>query len=94
MKIFAAVRLLFVVPLLVATLAWAQDLPEGDGRKLLQQGCTSCHDLDVIVSQHNSKDGWSSIVDDMIGRGAPLKDDEAKILVEYLAKNYPPDTKK
>jgi polyhydroxyalkanoate synthesis regulator phasin len=54
--------------------------------------CTSCHDLDVIVSQRLPKERWQSLVQDMVDRGAPLKEDEVKILVEYLAKSFPPET--
>ena len=84
----------FIAPLFIASLAWAQDLPEGEGKKLLQQGCTSCHDLDVVVTQHASKERWQSLVQDMVDRGAPLKEDEVKILIEYLAKSFPPETNK
>jgi len=81
------------IPLFVAALVFAQDLPEGNGKKLVEEVCSGCHGLDVVVSQHADKDGWQSIVDYMIQRGASAKDDEVAIMVEYLAKSFPKESK-
>jgi mono/diheme cytochrome c family protein len=86
-------KLALLVPVFVGALVWAQDLPDGEGKKLVTEVCSGCHGLDVVVSQHASKEGWQSIVDYMIQRGASAKDEEVKIMVEYLAKNFPPEKK-
>jgi competence ComEA-like helix-hairpin-helix protein len=70
-------------------IAQAQDLPAGKGKELVENTCGSCHGLDVVVAQHATKDGWSSIVDYMVSRGATGTPDEIKTIVEYLAKNFP-----
>jgi len=67
----------------------AQDLPAGKGKELVENSCGSCHGLDVVVAQHATKDGWASIVDYMVSRGATGTPDEIKTIVEYLAKNFP-----
>ena len=84
----------FLVPFVAVVIALAQDLPEGNGKRLVQEVCSGCHGLDVVVSQHTDKAGWQSIIDYMIQRGASAKDDEIAIMVEYLAKNFPKEEKK
>jgi mono/diheme cytochrome c family protein len=86
-------KIAFSVPFLAVALLWGQDLPEGDGKKLVQEVCSGCHGLDVVVSQRANKEGWQSIVDYMVQRGASAKDDEIAKMVEYLAKNFPKETK-
>jgi competence protein ComEA len=71
------------------TVMQAQDLPAGKGKELVENTCGSCHGLDVVVAQHATKDGWSSIVDYMVSRGASGTPEEIQTIVEYLAKNYP-----
>ena len=66
------IRAAFLIPVLAIslTVAEAQDLPAGKGKELVENTCGSCHGLDVIVAQHATKDGWASIVDYMVSRGA------------------------
>ncbi len=71
------------------TVAQAQDLPDGKGKDLVENTCGSCHGLDVVVAQHATKDGWASIVDYMVSRGATGTPDEIQTIVAYLAKNFP-----
>ncbi len=83
----------FSVPFLAAALLFGQDMPEGDGKKLVQEVCSGCHGLDIVVAQRADKAGWQQIVDYMIQRGASAKDDEIVKMVDYLTKNYPKDKK-
>ncbi|HJT89688.1 MAG TPA: hypothetical protein VJ732_17585 [Bryobacteraceae bacterium] len=78
-----------IAPLFAFCLAQAQDLPAGKGKDLVEKICQDCHGLDVIVSQTASKDGWQSIVDSMVERGASGTKDELNTIVEYLAKSFP-----
>ncbi|MGP0076385.1 MAG: helix-hairpin-helix domain-containing protein [Bryobacteraceae bacterium] len=70
-------------------LVQAQDLPAGKGKALVENTCGSCHGLDVVTAQHATKDGWQSIVDYMVSRGATGTPEELSTIVDYLAKNYP-----
>lgn len=72
----------------LAALVRAQDLPEGKGKGLVEQACGACHGLEVITSQRATSKGWSSIVDNMIERGATATPEEIPKIVEYLAKNF------
>jgi competence ComEA-like helix-hairpin-helix protein len=80
---FAVVISFFAVPLLQA-----QDLPEGPGKRLVQDVCTGCHGLESVTSQRATKQGWESTVDYMIQRGASMKEEDARAIVDYLAKNF------
>jgi len=85
------IRAAFPIPFLAIslTVAQAQDLPAGKGKDLVENTCGSCHGLDVVVAQHATKDGWSSIVDYMVSRGATGTPEEIATIVDYLAKNFP-----
>ena len=82
------------IPFLAGSLLFGQDLPEGDGKKLVQEVCSGCHGLDIVVSQKTDKAGWQQIVDYMVQRGASAKDDEIVKMVDYLAKYFPKEAKK
>jgi competence protein ComEA len=84
-------RAALLIPFLAISfsVAQAQDLPPGKGKELVENTCGSCHGLDVIVAQHATKDGWASIVDYMVSRGATGTPAEIQTIVDYLAKNFP-----
>jgi cytochrome c5 len=63
---------------------------DGAGKKILEDTCTACHDLDLVSDQHLSKAEWQSLVVSMVAKGASLADKDTPVLVEYLAKTYPP----
>src|ERR1700685_1628024 len=85
------IRAALLIPFLAfaASIVQAQDLPAGKGKELVENTCGSCHGLDVVVSQHATKDGWASIVDYMVSRGATGTPEEISTIVDYLAKNFP-----
>src|SRR5262249_25910367 len=72
---------------LLAGSAVAQEpvLPEGEGKKLVQDICTKCHELDGVVRLHNTKEMWNKVVDEMVGRGAEGTDQQLETIVDYLA---------
>jgi cytochrome c5 len=78
----------------LATMAFAavQDppLPEGDGKKILETACTSCHGLDGVVRLHLDKDGWEGLVSSMVSNGAQVDSKAFPVLVDYLVKNFGP----
>ena len=65
-------------------------LPEGEGRKILEASCMSCHTLDGLPrfkGQYEKKD-WQGVVDTMIAYGAALENKDVPVLVDYLTKNF------
>ena len=86
----------FVVALaLAAGIVVAQErrveLKDGPGRAQVEANCNSCHSLDYVLmnSVFLDRAGWDASVTKMIRAfGAPIKADDAKAIVDYLAANY------
>lgn len=65
----------------------------GDGRELFVARCSSCHSLDYMDmhARFGTRALWEAEVAKMRNAyKAPLSDDEAKVIVEYLARAYGP----
>ena len=69
-----------------------KDLPPGDGRDALIQLCGGCHLYTVMTVQRKSESKWTDTVIEMRSRGASGSDDEMAQIVEYLTKNFGPDS--
>lgn len=78
----------------VSWLAKAADLPAGEGRDLLVQQCSGCHDLSMVLGDRHTEADWSHVVANMVDAGAELNDAQFTTLVKYLAKNLGPEDKK
>ena len=63
-------------------------LPDGEGREYVQTLCTSCHDLERVINQQKSLEGWTATVHDMLGRISPNMEKETSIISDYLASHY------
>jgi len=55
---------------------------------VVERVCTACHDVDTVVEMHNTREGWSDVVEDMISRGATASPSEVQEIVTYLAANF------
>ncbi|HEX7273226.1 MAG TPA: cytochrome c [Casimicrobiaceae bacterium] len=67
------------------------ELKDGPGRAEVEANCGSCHSLDYIVlnSPFLDRNGWDGEVTKMVKVfGAPIKPEDAKAIVDYLAANY------
>src|SRR5215218_6467804 len=60
-------------------------LPEGNGRDLVQATCSRCHSLANIRNAGYSAQGWRSLFSSMV----KLPDAEAARIAEYLAAHFP-----
>jgi competence protein ComEA len=69
------------------------DLPAGNGKEVVARACTGCHTLKVVTSKRATPEQWSTLVSQMVSRGADVDDDDIDTLVAYLSKNFPPATK-
>jgi competence ComEA-like helix-hairpin-helix protein len=70
----------------------AKLLPEGPGKAVVLKACLSCHSVKPIVAKPGrSEDDWADVVSKMVGRGAILSDDDADLVIQYLAANFGPD---
>jgi cytochrome c5 len=70
----------------------AVELPDGDGKAIATQFCQDCHRLTNVVKARKAPDDWHDTVQLMMDRGARLPQDKFDTLVQYLAKNFGPQT--
>ena len=90
-------RLIAAGAALIVAAAWSStmpraaapgdDLPDGEGRKVLLRACTLCHDLDEITKfrGYYTRAQWKDIVVTMKEYGAAVSDGEVETLADYLA---------
>jgi len=69
---------------------WSDLLPPGEGRELVLNSCTSCHNLRVVVHARLTRAAWTKSVNDMIQRGAPLFTEEIEPITGYLSTVFGP----
>jgi hypothetical protein len=63
-------------------------LPDGEGKAVMLNICTMCHDLQRVRTRRATIEGWKELLDEMIFEGAPLPDDQIPVLLTYLARNF------
>jgi hypothetical protein len=66
-------------------------LKAGEGRDLTTGRCILCHSLEYIPANAPAMDraGWQKTVQKMREKfGAPITDEEAKTIIDYLSANY------
>jgi mono/diheme cytochrome c family protein len=65
------------------------ELPDGEGKRILKASCVSCHELDEVTKFRGYYDrkAWADIVNTMIEYGAALEKGEDEVLVEYLTQH-------
>lgn len=84
-------RLGLALTVALATVAVSQELPVGEGKKLLEERCVTCHSLQPVVSLKQSQDAWKQLVIKMVGYGAQLSDKEVDVATDYLTKHFGPE---
>jgi len=82
---------LFITLIVAAAAFGAAQLPEGEGKKLIEGRCVSCHSLEPIINHKADRDSWQQLVVKMVGYGAPLDDKEVDVAVDYLGKYFGPE---
>jgi cytochrome c5 len=85
-----AIWLVLTFVLANLSMAVSQELPEGEGKKLLEERCVSCHSLKPVVSLKQSQEAWKKLVVKMVEYGAQLNGKEVDVATEYLAKYFGP----
>ena len=70
--------------------AFAQNLPNGNGREVVEMICSGCHDLSPITDAVGfSRQDWETVVKSMIDMGATISPEQAVVITNYLAANFP-----
>ena len=60
-----------------------------EGKTLVEERCTTCHDLGRVERAKKTKEEWKASVERMVGKGAQLSQAEQELVIEYLAETYP-----
>ena len=93
-RVYVATIAICAASVLTAGIALAQSLPTGTGKDVVEKICAGCHDLDPITSSEGgTHDDWDMVVKAMIAMGADIKPEQAAVITNYLAENFPPKTK-
>ena len=98
MRILLGAAVVFFVAGLLAAPAVSQsassndDLPDGEGKKILETRCTSCHELSEVTKfrGYYNRSQWRDIIATMVEYGADLKKPEIETLADYLAQHLGP----
>jgi hypothetical protein len=68
--------------------ARAQNLPEGDGKAVVQKLCSTCHPAERGASVRLTREGWQDVMTRMVGLGLKGTDEELNTALEYLATHF------
>lgn len=77
-----------------AAIAAAQSsggLPNAPGRDTVERICGACHSPTMVLGHGMTREQWSNTVQNMIARGAKGTPAEFNQVIDYLAKNLPPN---
>ncbi len=84
-----AVYLVAVIFLSISATTVSGEEEAVKAKSLFEQKCSLCHSIDRPKSKQKTADAWKSTVMRMKNtNGAPVSDDEAKTIIEYLTENY------
>ena len=68
--------------------ASGEGLPDGPGKATVVKVCGVCHEPRRAASVRLTRDGWQSLIQDMVKRGAKGTDDELAQVLDYLSTNF------
>jgi virginiamycin B lyase len=76
-----------------ASLAVANDFPEGKGKDAVQAICADCHNVNRISTGLGySREHWLALIDSMVDLSSNKT--QQNMIADYLAKNFPPNNKR
>src|SRR5436309_3405460 len=67
----------------------AAQLPDGNGKDLVEKTCTQCHALNLVTNAGYNRQDWEQVFTAM----AKLPNDQIATIADYLAKNFPEKAK-
>ena len=59
-------------------------LPDGNGKEIVQRACTACHALNQVTNSGHNADEWKTVMAMMVNVGAPITKVEAATVTDYL----------
>src|SRR4029077_3210143 len=67
----------------------ARPLPEGNGKKIVETACTTCHAATMITNSGHTLEDWKLVMERMVSAGAEVPQNQIAMVTEYLAKSFP-----
>lgn len=88
----AGAILCVLLPLAAQAQGQASELPDGEGKELVEGVCTACHQTNQITrSSGYTREDWKELNSAMIDlSGSP---EEQEQIIQYLATHFPPNTR-
>ena len=65
-------------------------LPPGEGRDLVIQTCSQCHDPDRVAKERRTLGDFQALMVEMQGNGLTAPEDDLDKIAHYLANAFPP----
>ena len=65
-------------------------MTDARGEQILNQSCSSCHELRNIDTQAMDKDAWTKVISSMIEKGSSIKPEDVPGFVDYLVRKHGP----
>jgi cytochrome c5 len=84
----AAIWFAGTVAATLMSFAAVQGLPEGEGKRLIEDRCTMCHGVDLITDAKLNREAWKSTLQKMVDYGTKMDAKEVEIVADYLSKNF------
>lgn len=69
--------------------AFAQSLPDGPNKDLVEAVCTACHDSARIAAKQGTKADWQAKILEMLQECPDVTQAERDRIADYLAQNFP-----
>jgi len=58
--------------------------------ELVETACSACHSVERVNSTRADRDTWVSTVARMVDNGAAITDEEAPLIIDFLARTLNP----
>lgn len=76
-----------------ASLQHDTGFPDGPGKDALLKTCSRCHSPNLVMANRQNREGWENTITKMVSLGAVGTDEDFTDILDYLVKNFPPESK-
>lgn len=63
-------------------------MPDGEGKEVVLNKCTMCHDLKRVRQHFASPEEWADLLGSMENEGLRISNEEFVAVLKYLARNF------
>jgi hypothetical protein len=85
-SLFLGISFVVIVMILVSACS-TTTTTDNDVKALINEKCGTCHSTDIVFTANYSQSQWSTVIDQMITRGAKVTDDEKAMMIDWLVAN-------